>query len=88
MASVDAALSVPEFLVSTPDELQNSWLSIDLALEKTSALLPVLRNVVVANPQLRDHLKLLQHACKQVDYQKRDATFFRKHYLGELNREP
>jgi hypothetical protein len=85
MSSVDAALAVPEFMLSTPAELRSAWALIDTAEAKCQQLKGALAGEVRSNPSLRDHFDLLSNAMRQVDYQQRDALTFRKHYLGEIN---
>lgn len=84
MASVDAALAVPEFALSTPDELRAAWGLIDSAAAKCHQLKSGMVSVARANPSLRNQLGLLNEAIRQIDYQQRDARHFKAHYLGEV----
>lgn len=84
MASVDAALAVPELVLSTPDELRAAWALIDTAVEQTSALQAALKLLSGQNPELRRYRDLLQEAGKELAYQRQDALNFRTHYLGEV----
>lgn len=79
MRDIDAALAVPEFIHSTPDELEVSFRLIDTAAAKASALLPSLQG-----HSLREQVLLLKEAVKQLNHQQRDANHFRNHYLGEV----
>jgi len=79
MRDIDAALAVPEFIHSTPDELDVSLRLIDTAAAKASALLPALEG-----HSLREQMLLLKEAVKQLNHQQRDANHFRHHYLGEV----
>lgn len=85
MSSVDAALSVPAFVDSTPDELRDTWALIATAVFQTSSLHKVLKDVSGHGPELRQFLDLLREASKQLSYQQRDALNFRTHYLGEIH---
>ena len=78
LRDIDAALSVPEFMQSPPDELHESFRLIEVAAGKAEALLPALRGRLQP-PQI----SLLAEAIKELTYQRRDADHFRHHYLGE-----
>jgi len=84
MASVDAALAVPEFALSTPDELRAAWGLIESAAAKCQRLKGGIASVARTNPSLRDQLGLLNEAIRQLAYQQRDAHHFKAHYLGEV----
>lgn len=85
MSSVDAALSVPTFVDSTPDELRKTWALIETAVFQTSALYKALKEIGSHGSELRQFLDLLREASKQLSYQQRDALNFRTHYLGEIH---
>ena len=78
LRDIDAALSVPEFMQSPPDELRESFRLIEVAAGKAEALLPALRGRLQP-PQI----SLLAEAISELTYQRRDADHFRHHYLGE-----
>lgn len=78
LRDIDAALSVPEFMQSPPDELRESFRLIEVAAVKAEALLPAVRGRLQP-PQI----SLLAEAIKELTYQRRDADHFRHHYLGE-----
>lgn len=78
LRDIDAALSVPEFMQSPPDELRESFRLFEVAAGKAEALLPALRGRLQP-PQI----SLLAEAIKELTYQRRDADHFRHHYLGE-----
>jgi hypothetical protein len=80
MADVDAALAVPEFMHSPPDELRSSFELIDRAAHKADLLKPALQSM----PDPKGHRQLLDDAVKELRYQQADANHFRKHYLGEV----
>lgn len=84
MADVDAALSVPEFMHSTPAELSHSYQLIDIACEKASALQSALHAASRQCPELRKELALVNEAIKELAYQQEDLIHFRNHYLGEV----
>ena len=78
LRDVDAALNVPEFMRSIPDELRDSFRLIEVAAGKAEALLPALRGRLQP-PQI----SLLAEAIRDLTYQRLDAEHFRHHYLGE-----
>jgi hypothetical protein len=75
---IDAALSVPEFMQSPPDQLRESFRLIEVAAGKAEALLPALRGRLQP-PQI----SLLVEATGELTYQRLDADQFRHQYLGE-----
>ncbi len=83
MADVDAALAVPEFMHSLPDELRHSYQLIAIANAKATALQSALKTATRQSPELREQIALLDEAVKQVRYQQQDANHFRTHHLGE-----
>lgn len=84
MAAADRALAVPEFIHSTPDELQAAWALIDVAVNQTATLQVALKSLDGRSPELREYRALLQEARKLLAYQHRDAINFRTYYLGEV----
>ena len=76
---IDAALEVPEFMQSPPDELRASFDLIDTASSKAEALLSAMHGHTH-----REQFLLLKEAMRQLSYQKQDADHFRDHYLGEV----
>jgi hypothetical protein len=83
MAEVDAALAVPEFMHSLPDELRHGYQLIAVANAKATALQSALKTAAKQSLELREQLALLGEAVKQLRYQQQDASHFRRHHLGE-----
>lgn len=82
MAAVDAALAIPDFYGSKPDELRHSYQLIADGLEKATALRQSLR-AMRSQADLKQQIALLDEAIKQVQYQQHDAVLFRTYCLGE-----
>lgn len=87
--AIKAALEVPAFMHSTPEELRESCRLIEHAWELSKSLTLHLQHChrKESNPErkarLARQIDLVSQAKTEVRYQRRDAQHFSNHYLGE-----
>ena len=87
--AIRAALEVPTFMDSPPDELRHSFQLIENGWVLTHQLLRHLQRISRDEPdsarkaRLQQQITAVEYAQKQVGYQRRDAKHFCRHYLGE-----
>ena len=87
--AIKAALEVPEFMVSTPEELRESFRLIEQAWDLSKTLVLHLQHChrKESDPErkarLARQIDLVSQAKTEVRYQRRDAQHFSNHYLGE-----
>ena len=87
--AIKAALEVPEFMVSTPEELRESFRLIEQAWDLGKRLTLHLQHCHRKEPdperkaRLAKQIELVSKAKKQLRYQRNDAQYFCRHYLGE-----
>jgi len=89
LEAIKAALEVPEFILSTPSELRQSFALIEHSRVMTQRLLQHLKRIrrdeadKTRRARLQQQIEAVENAAKQVDHQCRDAKHFCRHYLGE-----
>jgi len=87
--AIRAALEVPTFMDSPPDELRHSFQLIENGWVLANQLLRHLKRISHDEPdseqktRLQQQIEAVEYAQKQVSYQRRDAKHFCRHYLGE-----
>ena len=87
--AMKAALEVPEFMHSTPDELRESFRLIEHAWDLSKTLVLHLQHCHRREPnperkaRLARQIELVSKAKTQLRYQRRDAQHFCTQYLGE-----
>ena len=87
--AMKAALEVPEFMHSTPDELRESFRLIEHAWDLSKTLVLHLQHCHRREPnperkaRLAKQIELVSKAKTQLRYQRRDAQHFCTQYLGE-----
>ena len=86
-ALVELSLAVMEFMTVSPEVLKRSLYLIDSAFSQCKEARQSLKEMVPHDKKLKPLLMLVDDALKQLGYQKQDADYFRKHYLGERNGE-
>ena len=87
--AIRAALEVPTFMDSPPDELRHSFQLIENGWLLVNQLLRHLKRISRDEPdserkaRLQQQIEAVEYAQKQMGYQRRDAKHFCRHYLGE-----
>ena len=87
--AIRAALEVPTFMDSPPDELRRSFQLIENGWVLANQLLRHLKRISRDEPdserkaRLQQQIEAVEYAQQQVGYQRRDAKHFCRHYLGE-----
>ena len=87
LGEVDAALAVPNFEHSRPDELQLDFAQIEAAYRHGKALKRVLRRAQGRDPSvavsIRPLAQILSDARRDIGHQRADMRDFRTNFLGE-----